>query len=133
MTSSCLFPAGAYRAARVRVVREIDRRAIALYGIPGAVLMENAGRALADAVATFPGRRVLVLAGPGNNGGDGLVAARTLAGRGFSVRILLIRAPETFRGDAAVHWRPVQAMKIPFSIFHSPLRQCLMAFFAKFV
>lgn len=57
-------------------------------GVPLDVLMERAGAALADAVARFGnGQPVLVLCGPGNNGGDGYVAARLLAGRGYEVRV----------------------------------------------
>jgi NAD(P)H-hydrate epimerase len=72
--------------------RELDRRAIEEYGIPALVLMENAGRACADAAAELLAGRagpVLVLCGAGNNGGDGLVVARTLWNRGFEARVLL--------------------------------------------
>ena len=62
---------------------ECDRLTIA-GGIPGIALMEKAGRAVADAVARHPlGTRVVVVAGPGNNGGDGFIAARVLAERGY--------------------------------------------------
>jgi len=62
----------------LREVAVLDRNAEAL-GVPTAQLMASAGRAVAGAALDMPGRRVLVLAGPGNNGGDGLVAARLLA------------------------------------------------------
>jgi hydroxyethylthiazole kinase-like uncharacterized protein yjeF len=72
-------------------------------GTPGIALMENAGRAVADAAATRhpPGTRIAVVAGPGNNGGDGFVAARVLAQRGYRVRVLLLGNPGALKGDAA--------------------------------
>ena len=80
---------------------ECDRLTIA-GGIPGIALMEKAGRAVADAVARHPlGTRVVVVAGPGNNGGDGFIAARVLAERGFPVRMLLLGDVAALRGDAA--------------------------------
>src|SRR5712691_10485551 len=81
-------------------MREADRLAIA-GGISGIRLMENAGRAVADAVARRPlGTRVVVVAGPGNNGGDGFVAARLLAERGFPVRVALLGDTDKLKGDA---------------------------------
>jgi hydroxyethylthiazole kinase-like uncharacterized protein yjeF len=78
-----------------------DRLTIA-GGTPGVALMERAGRAVADVVARHPlGTRVLVVAGPGNNGGDGFVAARVLAERGYPVRLLLVGSVDGLRGDAA--------------------------------
>ena len=81
---------------------EADRLAIA-GGITGIDLMEHAGRAVAERVAARhpPGSRVVVVAGPGNNGGDGFVAARILAEQGQRVRVLLLGAVERLKGDAA--------------------------------
>jgi ADP-dependent NAD(P)H-hydrate dehydratase / NAD(P)H-hydrate epimerase len=81
---------------------EADRLAIAS-GIRGIDLMENAGRAVAEAVLTCQPRpaRVVVIAGPGNNGGDGFVAARLLAQQGLDIRVLLLGDREKLKGDAA--------------------------------
>jgi ADP-dependent NAD(P)H-hydrate dehydratase / NAD(P)H-hydrate epimerase len=77
-----------------------DRAAIAS-GIAGAVLMQNAGNAVAREVARrWSPRPVTVLCGPGNNGGDGFVAAATLAKDGWPVRVALLGRREELRGDA---------------------------------
>ncbi len=96
---------------------EADRRTIA-GGLAGIELMENAGRAVADAVAARhpPGQQVAVVAGPGNNGGDGFVAARILAERGYRVRTLFVGDPNRLKGDAAVaaqRWRGPSAPAAP--------------------
>lgn len=81
---------------------EADRLTIA-GGIAGIELMENAGRAVADAAGrVLQGRRVVVVAGPGNNGGDGFVAARHLAERGYAVRVSFVGDLERLKGDAAL-------------------------------
>jgi ADP-dependent NAD(P)H-hydrate dehydratase / NAD(P)H-hydrate epimerase len=80
---------------------EADRLAIA-GGISGSDLMENAGRAVADATAGMERRRVIVVAGPGNNGGDGFVAARHLSKRGYTVRLCFVGEPKKLKGDAAL-------------------------------
>lgn len=82
-------------------------------GTASFTLMERAGTAVADAVARFPlPTRVVVLCGPGNNGGDGFVAARVLAQRGFRVRLALLGDAVRLSGDAAkaaAKWRgPVE-------------------------
>jgi hydroxyethylthiazole kinase-like uncharacterized protein yjeF len=80
---------------------DADRLTIAA-GTPGIELMENAGRAVADAAAAMlGGRSVLVVAGPGNNGGDGFVAARLLAKRGHTVRVALVGERGRLKGDAS--------------------------------
>ena len=82
---------------------QADQLAIA-GGVAGIDLMERAGAAVADAVAArHPlGARVAVVAGPGNNGGDGFVAARLLAGRGYRVRVLFTGDAPALKGDAAL-------------------------------
>lgn len=71
-------------------------------GVPGIVLMERAGQAVARTASdqVFAGARVLVLCGPGNNGGDGFIAARCLDMSGYSVSLYLLKPPETLKGDA---------------------------------
>jgi ADP-dependent NAD(P)H-hydrate dehydratase / NAD(P)H-hydrate epimerase len=96
---------------------QADRLAIAA-GETGIRLMERAGGAVADAVAArhAVGGRVVVVAGPGNNGGDGFVAARRLAGRGYRVEVLLVGDASRLRGDAALaaaEWKgPLRAADI---------------------
>ncbi len=82
---------------------DADRRAVAM-GVPSLTLMENAGRAVADEAVKMvpPGARIAVLCGPGNNGGDGFVAARLLQERGFEVRVACLVPVAQLKGDAAV-------------------------------
>ena len=96
-----------YRGAMIELLTtaemaEADRLTIAA-GAGGIDLMENAGRAVADCVAANhpAAARIIVVAGPGNNGGDGFVAARILAERGYRVRLLLLGDPDRLKGDAA--------------------------------
>ncbi len=82
-------------------MREADRWAIDEQGIPSLELMETAGEALGEAVVGLgPEGPIRVLCGKGNNGGDGIVAARLLAERGFEVEVLLLWPAEELRPDA---------------------------------
>jgi len=91
-------------------MREADASAVKA-GIPSLTLMENAGRAVADAIVDrFAPCRAVVLCGPGNNGGDGFVAARHLAARGFDV---LVAAGEGHQGDAGEMASRWQGPRVP--------------------
>jgi NAD(P)H-hydrate epimerase len=90
-------------------VREIDRRAIEEFGVPGVVLMENAGRGTAELLLSLGvSRSVAICCGKGNNGGDGFVIARHLDNHDVSVRVLLFAEAEELTGDAAVNFRILQ-------------------------
>lgn len=88
-------------------VRRIDEAAVRLLGISSLVLMENAARGLSEVIlgAGF-WNQILIVAGPGNNGGDGFAAARLLAAAGFpltQIRVLLVRGGKQLSADAAVN------------------------------
>lgn len=84
--------------------RAADLHTIEDLGVPGIVLMEHAGRAVAESARRLVPAlaRALVLAGPGNNGGDGWVAARHLWGAGVPCPVITLRAPDQLTGDAAL-------------------------------
>jgi NAD(P)H-hydrate epimerase len=85
-------------------VRALDRRAIEEYGVPGVVLMENAGRGAAECLIRLGVHgRVVVCCGKGNNGGDGFVIARHLDIQDVPVSVLLFAEPKELAGDAAVN------------------------------
>jgi NAD(P)H-hydrate epimerase len=94
-------PMNAWSFSRA-ALREVDRRALEEYRIPVMVLMENAGRAVAEAALHHlkPNSSILVVAGPGNNGGDGLVAARHLHNAAYPVEILTIFDPRAPLGPS---------------------------------
>ena len=107
-------------------MRELDRCAIEEYDIPGIILMENAGlgttlmleRELGPAADTF----ALILIGPGNNGGDGLVIGRHLHQRGCEPVFIFLVAPEKLQGDAARNVQIVQKLDLPLYILDSEER-----------
>jgi NAD(P)H-hydrate epimerase len=88
-----------------QTMQEIDREAIAECGIPGLDLMESAGQGCTDAIISGfgPTGRAVIVAGSGNNGGDGYVIARLLHQAGWSVSIYVLAEPSRISGDAAVN------------------------------
>ncbi len=98
-------------------MREMDRRTIQEWGLPGMVLMENAGRRVVDAceglLAELPPGRVVIAAGRGNNGGDGFVVARWLHWQGRDVEVCLLPAGRDLSGDAATNYAFARRMGVP--------------------
>ncbi|HVT08511.1 MAG TPA: NAD(P)H-hydrate dehydratase [Polyangia bacterium] len=96
-------------------MRAADAAAAGELGVPTLLLMENAGRGLADVVCRERGASsgpIIFVCGPGSNGGDGFVAARHLAVAGVPVRVLLAAPPAQARGDAAVALAAAQRLQI---------------------
>ena len=88
-------------------IREVDRVAIEDRGVPGVILMENAGRSVADETELLragPRQKVCVLCGSGNNGGDGFVAARHLGLHGLKPIVFLFASPQNLRGEARANF-----------------------------
>lgn len=95
-------------------IRRVDEVAIQDWGIPGLVLMENAGRGVADVMCELGiAGKVLIACARGNNGGDGFVLARHLSLRGFAVEVLLCCAESDLSGDAAANYRWLRFCELP--------------------
>jgi NAD(P)H-hydrate epimerase len=106
--------------------RELDRVAIVDYGLPGLALMETASRSVLRAALDFwpdlasERHKALVLAGPGQNGGDGFVLARLLCAMGHQVECLLVRKPgREPLGDAAINLAVCRKLSIPVAVVES--------------
>jgi NAD(P)H-hydrate epimerase len=95
-------------------MRDLDRTAIERFGIPGVVLMENAGRSVAaEMFLRIPGlklKSITVVCGKGNNGGDGFVVARHLANAGCRVRLVVLAKLKHLSPDAAIHAKSAEAI-----------------------
>jgi NAD(P)H-hydrate epimerase len=98
-------------------VRELDRRAIDGFGVPGIVLMENAGRGCAELLMRLNPQRepTAILCGPGNNGGDGFVIARHLDNHGWPVNVQIVARHNRQAGDSDVNFDILFASGIAFT------------------
>jgi NAD(P)H-hydrate epimerase len=102
-------------------VREVDRRAVDEFGMSGLVLMENAGRGVADRLCQFGVQGlVAICCGKGNNGGDGFVVARHLDLRGLAVTVLLFADPAELSGDAAANFGILDKGGVSIEFFANP-------------
>lgn len=97
-----------------REMREIDRYTIEQIGIPSIVLMENAGKSVAEWILDHcqSGAHVGVVCGKGNNGGDGFVIARHLFNKGLKVSVYIADDSESFSKDASLQYEIIQNMRI---------------------
>lgn len=105
------------KSLSVEEIQAFDRFAIEDLGIPSIVLMENAGRAVAEAVwdrlKNSSRAKVSIVCGLGNNAGDGFVAGRHLRNRGVTTNIFLIGSAEKLKADAAVNYRILKKIPCP--------------------
>jgi NAD(P)H-hydrate epimerase len=117
--------AGIWPLVDAATMRALDRYTIEGLGVSGEILMESAGRVVAEAVLrALPevgSRRVVVVCGTGNNGGDGLVAARHLHLAGAEVAIRVVGDPGRFAGDAAANRERARRIGVPVEPIGSPL------------
>ncbi|MDI6641975.1 MAG: NAD(P)H-hydrate epimerase [Elusimicrobiota bacterium] len=120
-----------YLSVTAEEMKAIDKKAIEEYGIPSIVLMENAGRKVAEVVAQFIEQNcttwiyspsIAVFCGSGNNAGDGLVAARFLHNWGYKLKIFLLKSPEEFKGDALTNYKIITKLNIPTERFQNEER-----------
>ena len=96
--------------------RELDHRAIREFGVPGTVLMENAGRGVADRLCQLGiAGSVAVFCGKGNNAGDGFVIARHLDSRGHDVRVFVATDEADYGGDAKLNFQIAKRSGIRFN------------------
>jgi NAD(P)H-hydrate epimerase len=108
------------KIATAQEMREIDRTTIEDYGIPGLVLMERAGLAVALKVKElYPDKKIVILCGGGNNGGDGLVAARNLHNRGSKVNVLIFAKKNAMSPDCNTQYQIAKKIDIPIEFRNS--------------
>ena len=130
MSQVQILPAGRPSARLILTaeeMRQVDRNAISVLGIPTASLMESAGRAVAECVLRVVGSqrspvpRIGLVCGRGNNGGDGFVAARLLSDWGLDVEVILCAGSATLGPDAALQLSICRAMSIIVRVVDDPM------------
>ena len=98
-------------------MQKMDRSTIESFGLPGRILMENAGRGATqfflDQFKNAENKKIGVIAGRGNNGGDGFVIARYLAQKGISVTVYLLSEHQKVSGDASANLKLLSPLKVP--------------------
>lgn len=103
-------------------MRRLDERAIVEFKIPSLLLMENAGRSVAEEVLKTGAKKIAVICGKGNNGGDGFVAARHLYNHGREVEVTFIGEREKLKGDPLVNFEILEKMHVPIHIYNVKAR-----------
>tara|TARA_R110000868_G_C10674978_1_gene746973 strand:+ start:194 stop:784 length:591 start_codon:yes stop_codon:yes gene_type:complete len=94
--------------------KELDKIAMEKYGIPGIVLMENAGRCIVELFLKYePKGKIVIICGEGNNGGDGFVVARYLTNLDYQVHVILVSDPKKIHGDAKINYDVSMSLNIP--------------------
>jgi NAD(P)H-hydrate epimerase len=102
------------KVATAKEMQDIDRVTINKFGIAGTVLMERAGLAVVNRINTlYPAKRIAVLCGGGNNGGDGFVIARELHNQGKKVEVFMTSAPAKLKGDAKTNYNIAKKFGVP--------------------
>lgn len=97
--------------------RKIDQRAINDFGIPGIVLMENAGRSVSDYLLSLkPQGKVVICCGKGNNAGDGFVIARHLYNHRIPTHVILFANEQELKGDAKINYNIIKKLFLPITV-----------------
>lgn len=109
-------------------IRKADQIMIQDFQYPGLLLMESAGRQCAEwVIKNYGSRRLFViLVGPGNNGGDGLVIARYLQNARKNVKIILSHEPDRFVGDAKINWDALKGANLDFEVYPTAIPELLL-------
>lgn len=99
-------------------MQQMDRRTIEEFGVPGLVLMENAGHRCAEAIinqfGSVSSRKAVIVSGKGNNGGDGYVIARLLKEQGWEVRVFVMARGDEITGDAAINLQRLDSAMVTY-------------------